>query len=210
MKSFYEKGIKRLFDVVFSVILLIALSPVFAALALLTAVKSGRPVIFRQRRPGRAGKVFEIYKFRTMTDERDADGRPLPDANRLTKFGASLRRTSLDELPELVNILKGDMSFIGPRPLLVKYLPLYSPEQARRHEARPGLTGWAQVNGRNAIEWEQKFRYDVWYVDHVSFGLDCKIIGMTIKAVIKREGIVPEGKAGAEEFRGNLGNPQNE
>jgi lipopolysaccharide/colanic/teichoic acid biosynthesis glycosyltransferase len=181
---------------------LILLSPVFAVVALLVSARLGRPAIFRQERPGRDGKVFEIYKFRTMTDGRDGAGELLPDADRLTGFGKSLRRTSLDELPELVNILRGDMSFVGPRPLLVKYLPLYSPEQARRHEARPGLTGWAQVNGRNAIGWAQKFRYDVQYVDRLSFGLDVKILCMTMRAVVKREGVSGEGSVTMEEFRG--------
>ncbi|MDR1954163.1 MAG: sugar transferase [Clostridiales Family XIII bacterium] len=203
MKSFYGKVIKRLLDVVFAALLLVALSPVFAVLALLVAAKLGRPAIFRQKRPGRGGRIFGIYKFRTMTDARDANGELLPDADRLTSFGKALRKTSLDELPELLNILKGDMSFIGPRPLLIKYLPRYSPEQARRHEVRPGLTGFAQVNGRNAISWARKFEYDVWYVDHLSFGLDARIIGMTIRAVLKREGISQAGSATMDEFTGN-------
>jgi undecaprenyl phosphate N,N'-diacetylbacillosamine 1-phosphate transferase len=202
MDSFYGKVIKRMADGVFAAFFLIVLAPVFAVLALLVAVKLGRPVIFRQERPGRNGKIFGIYKFRTMTDGKDATGALLPDADRITGFGQSLRRTSLDELPELFNILKGDMSFVGPRPLLVKYLPLYNQEQARRHAVRPGLTGWAQVNGRNAIVWEEKFRHDVWYADHLSPGLDMKIIFMTIKTVVKREGISGEGNVTVEEFQG--------
>ncbi|MDR2156745.1 MAG: sugar transferase [Clostridiales Family XIII bacterium] len=208
MGTFYGKVVKRLLDVAGSGLLLVALSPALAVLALLVAMRLGRPVFFRQQRPGRDGKVFGICKFRTMTEERNAAGEPLPDADRLTEFGAFLRRTSLDELPELVNILKGDMSFVGPRPLLVKYLPLYSPEQARRHAVRPGLTGWAQVNGRNAVAWEQKFQYDVWYVDHLSFGLDMKILGRTVKTVIGKKDVSQAGSVTTEEFLGNAKRPE--
>ncbi|MDR0357267.1 MAG: sugar transferase [Clostridiales Family XIII bacterium] len=203
MRTFYGKFVKRLLDVACSAFLLVALSPVFAALALLVAVRLGRPVIFRQERPGRDGRIFEMYKFRTMTDGRAGDGELLPDADRLTSFGEALRRASLDELPELINILKGDMSFVGPRPLLVRYLTRYSPEQARRHEVRPGLTGLAQANGRNAVDWPRKFQYDVWYVDHLSFSLDIKILVMTVRSVAKREGISQDGNATMEEFKGN-------
>ncbi len=177
-------------------------SPVLGVLWILVAKKLGRPVIFRQERPGYKGKVFRLYKFRTMTDERDENGQLLPDEKRLTAFGKKLRSTSLDELPEFFNILKGDMSFVGPRPLLVQYLPLYNKEQARRHDVLPGLTGWAQVNGRNAISWEEKFKLDVEYVDRISFLFDLKIIFMTIGSVLKREGISQAGEATMEYFTG--------
>jgi lipopolysaccharide/colanic/teichoic acid biosynthesis glycosyltransferase len=199
----YRKYLKRLLDVILSLIALLVISPLFLALWMLVRRRLGRPAIFRQQRPGKDAALFTLYKFRSMTDERDEGGVPLPDAERLTPFGEALRRNSLDELPELWNILKGDMSFIGPRPLLVKYLPLYSPEQARRHEVRPGLTGWAQVNGRNAIKWEEKFRFDVEYVTRLSARFDLLICAKTVRAVLSREGISQEGKATTEEFKGS-------
>jgi sugar transferase EpsL len=194
---------KRLFDLVFALLALIILSPVIFVTAILVRVLIGTPILFAQKRPGYRGVPFHIYKFRTMTDRVGARGEALPDAERLTRFGKILRALSLDELPELVNILRGEMSFVGPRPLLMEYLPRYSPEQARRHDVVPGLTGWAQVNGRNTISWEDKFKYDVWYVDHWSFWLDIKIILITVLKVIKREGISQEGHATAEYFMGN-------
>lgn len=194
--------VKRLFDVVVSALLLIVLAPVILLLAFLVRLFLGSPVLFKQVRPGLHGRPFTMYKFRTMTDERDDQGRLLPDEQRLTRLGRFLRSTSLDELPELFNVLKGDMSLVGPRPLLMEYLPLYTPEQARRHEVRPGITGWAQVNGRNAITWEEKFKYDVWYVDNWSFWLDIKILLLTILAVLRREGISAEGHATMPVFRG--------
>lgn len=172
-------------------------------LALLVRFKLGAPVLFRQQRPGLHGRPFTLYKFRTMTDARDAEGALLPDAERLTSFGHFLRSTSLDELPELFNVLKGEMSLVGPRPLLMEYLPRYTPEQQRRHEVRPGLTGWAQVNGRNALSWEEKFALDVWYVEHCSFWLDLKILVLTTGKIINREGISQPGHATMEEFRGS-------
>lgn len=198
----YRKYGKRLLDIFISLCGLIVLSPVYLVVAVLVRNKLGTPVIFRQDRPGRNEKIFSLYKFRSMTDARDADGNLLPDDVRLTPFGKKLRSTSLDELPELWNILKGDMSLIGPRPLLVKYLPLYNEEQRHRHDVRPGLTGWAQVNGRNALTWEQKFAYDVEYVRHVSFLLDCRIFARTIRAVLKHEGISGEDSATMKEFTG--------
>ena len=200
--SFYERYIKRLMDLILSGTALIVLLPVLVVTAILVRTRLGSPVIFCQERPGRDGKIFKLYKFRSMTDQRDADGQLLPDAVRLTKFGRLLRSTSLDELPELWNIFRGDMSIVGPRPLLVKYLPLYNEEQRRRHDVRPGLTGWAQVNGRNAISWEEKFRLDVWYVDHLSFALDVKTVFLTVKKVFCREGISSETAATMEEFKG--------
>lgn len=194
--------IKRGFDIVAAGAALIVLSPVLLGVAALVRVNLGSPVLFRQVRPGRQGRPFEMVKFRTMRDAVDARGQPLPDALRLTRFGRLLRATSLDELPELWNVLTGDMSLVGPRPLLMEYLPLYSPEQARRHEVRPGITGWAQVNGRNALSWEDKFRLDVWYVDHRSLWLDLKIIALTVKKVLVREGISAEGEATAARFTG--------
>ena len=179
------------------------MSPVIAATAFLVRLKLGSPVIFKQERPGLNGRVFTLYKFRTMTDEKDTEGNLLPDEVRLTKFGKMLRSTSLDELPELFNILKGDMSVVGPRPLLVRYLPLYNAHQARRHEVRPGFTGYAQVHGRNAISWEEKFDLDVEYVDHVTFVGDWKIILQTVRTVLKREGISSESSVTMEEFKGN-------
>ncbi|WP_309381807.1 sugar transferase [Cerasicoccus frondis] len=193
---------KRLFDFVFALLLLLALWPVLLVLALLVRVKLGSPVLFRQPRPGLNGKVFELIKFRSMTDEKNSAGELLPDEERLTAFGTWLRATSLDELPELLNILRGQMSFVGPRPLLVRYLERYTPEQARRHEVRPGITGWAQINGRNAISWEEKFRLDVWYVEHQSFLLDLKILFSTLAKVIRREGISASGEATMPEFMG--------
>ena len=198
---------KRLFDIVISALLLILLSPVFLVLSILVRLTLGPPVLFRQVRPGFRGRPFTMYKFRTMTNERDEQGRLLPDEQRLTRLGRFLRSTSLDELPELFNVLKGDMSLVGPRPLLMEYLPLYTPEQARRHEVRPGITGWAQVNGRNAISWEEKFRYDVWYVDNWSFWLDIKILWMTIVSVLKREGISAQGHVTMPPFTGSRSGP---
>ena len=199
----YKRFIKRPMDFILSLIAIIVLSPVFLIVALLVKIKLGSPVIFKQQRPGLNEKIFTMYKFRTMTDERDENGELLPDSVRLTKFGKFLRSTSLDELPELFNILKGDMSIVGPRPLLVQYLPLYNDHQKRRHEVRPGLTGLAQVNGRNAISWEEKFDLDVRYVDNVSFIEDWKIILLTVKKVFVREGINSETAATMEPFTGN-------
>lgn len=200
----YANCLKRVLDFLIALcafsVSLIILIPV--ALFLHFANK-GAGVFFLQPRPGRNGKIFKVIKFKTMTDERDAEGNLLPDEVRLTKVGRFVRSTSIDELPQLWNVIKGDMSLIGPRPLLVQYLPLYSPEQARRHEVRPGITGWAQVNGRNSISWKQKFEYDVWYVDHLSFALDLKIIFLTIKKVFVREGISHEGMATMEPFNGH-------
>ncbi len=183
--------------------MLVALSPILLLLALLIRAKLGSPVIFRQVRPGKDGAPFTMYKFRTMTDARDAQGQLLPDKDRLPPFGRFLRASSMDELPELLNVLKGEMSLVGPRPLLMEYLPLYSAEQIRRHEVRPGITGWAQVNGRNAISWDEKFRLDVWYVDHQSLRLDARILWMTVMKVAGRSGISQEGHATMEKFRGN-------
>lgn len=202
-ETFYQRYGKRVIDLCLSLVLLILFWWVLAIVAILVRVKLGSPVLFRQPRPGRDEKVFNLYKFRTMTDERDADGNLLPDEQRLTKFGSVLRSTSLDELPEVFNIVRGDMSIIGPRPLLVKYLPRYSAEQRRRHEARPGLTGLAQVNGRNSISWDEKFLYDVEYVDNVSLGLDASIFLRTILATLRRSGISAEGEATMPEFTGD-------
>lgn len=199
----YQKYIKRLLDIVISLMALVILSPVLLVVAVLVRVKLGAPVIFHQDRPGYHEKVFKLCKFRSMTDACDADGKLLPDEVRLTKFGKALRATSLDELPELWNILKGDMSLIGPRPLLVRYLPRYNEFQRRRHDVRPGLTGWAQVNGRNAISWDMKFQYDVAYVDQVSFWFDCKILLMTFGRVFGAAGISSGTHATMEEFMGN-------
>ncbi|MGN6144588.1 MAG: sugar transferase [Mesorhizobium sp.] len=193
---------KRLFDMLVSGLALVVLSPFLAALALLVRWRLGKPILFRQVRPGMDARPFEMLKFRSMTDVRGADGTLLPDAERLTRFGRFLRSTSLDELPELWNVLKGDMSLVGPRPLLMEYLPLYSPEQARRHEVRPGITGWAQVNGRNALSWDDKFALDVWYVDNRSFSLDLKIVALTVVRVLKRSGISAEGEATMPRFSG--------
>lgn len=202
--TLYEKYIKRLLDILLSGCALIVLSPVLLVTAVLVRIRLGSPVIFCQPRPGRDEKVFNLYKFRSMTDERDENGQLLPDEVRLTKFGRLLRSTSLDELPELWNILRGDMSIVGPRPLLVRYLPLYNEEQKHRHDVRPGLTGWAQANGRNAISWEEKFRLDVWYVEHLSFWVDVKTIFLTVKNVLRREGISSGTAATMEEFKGTM------
>lgn len=193
---------KRLFDIIFSLLAIIILSPILLLTSILVRILIGTPILFTQQRPGYKGRPFLIYKFRTMTNRLDSSGNLLPDAERLTPFGHFLRNLSLDEWPELLNILRGEMSFVGPRPLLMQYLPLYSPEQARRHDVIPGLTGWAQVNGRNTITWPDKFKYDVWYVDHWSFWLDIKIIFMTVIKVFKREGISQEGQATTEYFKG--------
>ncbi len=198
----YQKYIKRLLDIIISFTALVILSPVLLVTAVMVRVKLGSPVIFHQDRPGYHEKVFRLCKFRSMTDERGADGELLPDAVRLTKFGRTLRATSLDELPELWNILKGDMSLIGPRPLLVKYLPLYNEFQRHRHDVRPGLTGWAQVNGRNAITWEQRFEYDVDYVEHISFWMDLKILFRTVAVVFGHRGISSATDATMKAFTG--------
>lgn len=194
---------KRIFDLVVSLILLIILSPLFIIIAIAIYFTMGAPVLFKQVRPGLHGIPFTMYKFRTMTEDRDADGRLLPDEQRITRLGRFLRSTSLDELPELVNVLKGEMSLVGPRPLLMQYLPLYTPEQARRHEVLPGITGWAQVNGRNAISWEDKFKLDVWYVDNWSMSLDIRILLLTVWKVLLREGISQEGHATTQYFTGS-------
>lgn len=202
-KGFYEKYIKRPQDAVLSFGALICLSPLMLTTAVLVRTKLGSPVIFKQERPGLNGKIFTLYKFRTMTDEKDSQGNLMPDEKRLTKFGKALRSTSIDELPELINILKGDMSVVGPRPLLVSYLARYNSRQARRHEVRPGFTGYAQVNGRNSITWSEKFDLDVEYVDSVTFSGDWKIIFKTVKTVFCREGINSGSSATMEEFTGN-------
>jgi lipopolysaccharide/colanic/teichoic acid biosynthesis glycosyltransferase len=194
---------KRLFDVFISLTLLLVFSPVLFIVALLVCIKLGSPIFFTQIRPGLYGKPFKMFKFRTLTEERDQHGNYLPDAQRLTPFGSLLRSTSLDELPELWNVFKGDMSLVGPRPLLMEYLPLYTPQQFRRHEVRPGITGWAQINGRNALDWETRFQLDVYYVDHRSFGFDMKIIFRTAAKVIRREGIQQEGHATVSKFTGS-------
>ncbi len=195
--------LKRALDVIFAVLGLLILSPFLVIIAILVRILLGAPVIFRQQRPGLHEKPFYLYKFRTMTDARDASGTLLPDNARLTAFGRLLRVLSLDELPELFNILRGDMSFVGPRPLLMEYLPLYSPEQHRRHDVIPGLTGWAQVHGRNALDWSSRFALDVWYVDHWSLWLDFRIVLMTLWKVLSREGISQPGQATTEYFTGN-------
>lgn len=201
--GFYEKYIKRLLDIVCALLALIVFGWLYGLLAILVRVKLGSPILFSQERPGKNEKIFKLYKFRTMTDARDENGALLPDEERLTHFGKLLRATSLDELPEAVNILKGDMSVIGPRPLLVKYLPRYNAFQHRRHEVRPGLSGYAQVHGRNALNWEERFALDVWYVDHISFLGDLRIVFQTIgKAFIKHDGISSETSATMEEFTG--------
>lgn len=194
---------KRLFDVCVALSLLVALALPLLLLAWAVRRKLGRPVLFRQLRPGLQGRPFMMVKFRTMSDARGADGELLPDAQRLTAFGRFLRSSSLDELPELWNVLRGEMSLVGPRPLLMEYLPLYSSEQARRHEVRPGITGWAQVNGRNAVSWDERFRLDVWYVDHRSLWLDLKILWLTTRKVVVREGISAQGEATMARFTGN-------
>lgn len=196
---------KRLFDLVLAIPALVILAPVTMVLILLLRISVGKGVFFYQNRPGLHGKPFRIYKFRTMTNDCDIDDCLLPDSERLTKLGSFLRTTSLDELPELFNVIKGDMSVVGPRPLLMQYLDRYTPEQARRHEVKPGITGWAQVNGRNAISWEDKFKLDVWYVDNWSVWLDVKIIAMTVWKILKREGINQPGHATMEKFKGSRG-----
>ena len=200
----YRHFFKRLFDIILSLLALIVLSPLFVVLAILVRIKLGKPILFSQKRPGKDEKIFTLYKFRTMTDHKDSKGNLLPDGERLPAFGKFLRSTSLDELPELFNILKGDMSIVGPRPLLVQYLTRYNEEQKRRHEIRPGFTGWAQVNGRNAISWEEKFSYDVWYVDNLTLWLDVKIILRTLMVVCKRSGINSGNSETMEEFVGEL------
>lgn len=199
----YRHGLKRLLDFLFALLVLLVLWPVLLLIAIgLQVANKGAGAFFTQERPGKGGRIFRIIKFKTMTDERDGQGNLLPDAERLTKVGRLVRSLSVDELPQLLNVLKGDMAFVGPRPLLPQYLPLYSKEQARRHEVRPGITGWAQVNGRNAISWTKKLELDVWYVDHCSFWLDMKILFLTVKKVFVREGISQEGQATMEFFNG--------
>jgi sugar transferase EpsL len=195
---------KRLFDLLFTSLGLLVISPLLLLLALLVAVADGTPVLFRQRRPGLHGRPFILYKYRTMREARDDQGALLPDRQRLTGVGRLLRSLSLDELPELLNVLRGEMSLVGPRPLLMQYLERYTPEQARRHQVLPGITGWAQINGRNAVSWEQKFELDVWYVDHASFWLDVRILAITAWKVFSRQGISQPGHATAEEFMGSL------
>lgn len=202
-RTFYDKFVKRLIDFLLSFLAIIILSPVFFIVAILVRVKLGSPVIFKQQRPGLHEKIFTMYKFRTMTNEKDEEGNLLSDEMRLTKFGRMLRSTSLDELPELFNILKGDMALVGPRPLLVRYLPLYNNEQRMRHCVRPGITGYAQVNGRNSISWEEKFDLDVKYIKKINFIFDMKIILQTARAVISRDGINSENDATMEDFKGN-------
>nr|WP_315023612.1 sugar transferase [uncultured Aminipila sp.] len=198
-----KRFIKRAFDIIISLMTILLLSPVLFVVYIMVKIKLGSPAIFRQERPGLNGRVFTMYKFRSMTDECDEKGQILPDEVRLTSFGKLLRKTSLDELPELFNILKGDMSIVGPRPLLVRYLERYNEDQARRHEVKPGLTGWAQINGRNAISWEEKFKLDVWYVDNWNLWLDLKIFVLTFIKVFKREGINSADHATMEEFMGS-------
>lgn len=203
----YKKYIKRILDVVISIMALLVLWPVMLVVAILVRAKLGSPVIFKQQRPGKDEKIFKLYKFRTMTDEKDENGNLLPDDKRLTKFGKLLRSTSLDELPELINIIKGDMSIVGPRPLLVEYLPLYNEEQKHRHDVRPGLTGYAQINGRNLVEWDDRFKLDVEYVNNVSFMMDLKIFFGTFAAVLKRTGISDTTGVTMEKFEGNIEEP---
>lgn len=202
--NLYKCFFKRTIDILVSGGALIILSPIIGGTALwLHFANKGAGAFFTQERPGKNAKIFRVVKFKTMTDERDADGKLLPDAKRITKVGRIVRSTSLDELPQLWNVFKGDMSLIGPRPLLVKYLPLYSSEQSRRHEVRPGITGWAQINGRNNISWQKKFEYDVWYVDNLNFGLDCRIVLKTLQKVICRSDINKEGHSTTDPFNGN-------
>lgn len=198
----YRSYVKRILDVVLVIVALIVLVPILLILALLVRFELDSPILFRQQRPGKGGNPFLLYKFRTMTNSCGASGKLLPDEVRLVPFGRFLRNTSLDELPELVNVLKGDMSLVGPRPLLMRYLDRYTPEQMRRHEVKPGITGWAQVNGRNTISWEEKFALDTWYVDHMSFTIDAKIILITVSKVLRREGIAQADHATMEEFLG--------
>ena len=199
----YQVVIKRLIDICVALFGLLLLSPILAIVAICIRIQMGSPILFRQQRPGLHGKPFDMLKFRTMTNAKDDHAQLLPDEQRLTWFGKFLRKTSLDEFPELINVLKGEMSLVGPRPLLMQYLPLYSTEQNRRHDVKPGLTGWAQINGRNAISWEQKFEYDVWYVDHQSFLLDVKILLLTVWKVVRRDGISAGNHATMPFFTGN-------
>lgn len=204
MKGIYRNYIKRIFDFLIALVALICLSPLLLVVTIwLHFANKGAGAFFVQERPGKDAKIFKIIKFKTMTDERDASGELLPDSKRLTRVGRFVRATSIDELPQLFNVLVGDMAIIGPRPLLVRYLPLYSPEQARRHEVRPGITGWAQCHGRNTLSWDEKFKLDVWYVDHCSFMTDLKIILITIKKVVARDGISHQGQDTMEAFNGN-------
>jgi sugar transferase EpsL len=200
----YPHYSKRLFDLALTIPALILLAPILALVALFVRIQLGVPIFFRQQRPGLHGRPFMLLKFRTMTDACDAHGNLLPDAVRLTSFGRFLRSTSIDELPELINVLRGEMSLVGPRPLLMEYLDRYTPEQMRRHDVLPGISGWAQINGRNALEWDQKFALDVWYVDHQSLWLDLKIVAITIWKILVREGISQPGQATAEEYKGGL------
>ena len=195
--------VKRLFDIFLGVLLFVLFSPFYIVVGSLIFLKMGRPIFFRQPRPGYKGKIFSIYKFRTMSDAKDENGEPLPDDLRLTRLGKFIRSTSLDELPQIFNVLRGEMSFVGPRPLLEEYLPLYNDEQSKRHDVKPGITGWAQVNGRNAISWEEKFQYDIWYVEHQSFLLDMKILWLTFLKVIKRSDISSSTTATMEKFKGS-------
>lgn len=200
----YRRFIKRTLDIALSATALVCLSPVIGATALwLHFANEGAGAMFSQMRPGRGGRIFRLYKFKTMTDRRDSAGHLLPDGERITRAGRFVRSTSLDELPQLWNVLRGDMSLIGPRPLLPEYLPLYTPEQARRHDVRPGITGWAQCHGRNTLSWARKFELDVWYVDHLSFATDCRIILRSVSSVLRREGISAEGQATSEPFNGH-------
>ncbi len=200
----YASFFKRFFDFLISLVALIVLSPILLVVTVLLAIlNKGAGPFFVQKRPGRGGKIFKLIKFKTMTDERDAEGNLLPDEVRLTKVGKFVRSTSIDELPQLINVLKGDMALIGPRPLLVQYLPLYSPKQMRRHEVRPGITGWAQCHGRNTLSWTEKFKLDVWYVDHLSLKTDLQVIWLTVVSVLKREGISSDTSATMEAFNGN-------
>lgn len=194
---------KRIFDLVVSVIILILLSPIMLSIAILVRIKLGSPIFFKQQRPGLHSKPFYFYKFRTMTDEKNEDGELLPDQFRLTSFGKFLRKSSIDEFPQLINVIKGDISLVGPRPLLMDYLPLYTKEQAKRHLVRPGITGWAQINGRNSISWEEKFKLDVWYVNNRTFLLDIKILFLTVYKVFKSQGINQPGNATVEKFKGS-------
>ena len=199
----YKNFFKPLFDKLLSLLFIIIFLPIILVVAIAIYIWDRRPVIFTQNRPGYKGKIFKIYKFRTMTNEKDKNGKLLPDKKRLKGLGRFIRSTSLDELPQLFNVLKGDMSFVGPRPLLVEYLPLYNDMQKKRHDVKPGITGWAQVNGRNAISWQEKFEYDVWYVEHISFLLDMKILWLTFLKVIKRDGISSNTSVTMEKFKGN-------
>jgi len=199
---------KRLLDLLIAIPAVVVLSPVFAIISIAIALRLNRPILFRQVRPGKDGKPFTMVKFRTMRDAHDQHGRLLPDAERITPLGQFLRSTSLDELPELINVLKGEMSIVGPRPLLMHYLDLYTPQQARRHEVRPGITGWAQVHGRNALTWDERFRQDVWYVEHASLLLDLRIIALTVWKILKREGVNEPGMATMSEFTGSVRHPE--